>query len=165
MKLNELLAVTPKFRICCDLDGVLVAFSDGVKRLTKKYPHEQNKKDMWNAIYSVPDFFETLDWTPEGRTLWNYIKSWNPTIITGLPASSNGEQQKRVWCANHLGSNVPVIVCRSKDKQKYAGSTVVLIDDRNDNIAQWKAAGGIGILHKTLPKTLAQLQKLGITPL
>mgnify|MGYP001096855941 CR=1 FL=1 len=164
MKLRELFE-NSQYKIYCDLDGVLADFERGVKKLTGKYPHEQSKKDMWNAIYSIPNFFQTLDWIPEGRNLWNYIKGWNPTILTGLPASENGAQQKQLWCAEHLGRNVPVIVCRSADKQRYAEPNAILIDDRNDNIAQWKAQGGIGILHRTWPKTLNQLQKLGITPL
>ncbi len=161
MKLVELFE-QPQYQIYCDLDGVLAAFDAGVKQLTGRYPHELNKKDMWEAIYSIPNFFESLPWIPEGKTLWNYIKPLNPIILTGLPASSNGEQQKRIWCAAHLGNNVPVIVCKSKDKQQYAQPNAVLIDDRNDNIMQWKAAGGIGILHRTLPKTLVQLRKLQI---
>jgi hypothetical protein len=164
MKLRELLE-NPQYKIYCDLDGVLADFDKGVKKLTGKYPHEQPSKDMWKAIYSVPDFFQSLDWIPEGKNLWNYIKAWNPAILTGLPASADGAKQKQFWCANHLGGNVPVIVCRSVDKQKYADQMSVLIDDRKDNIVQWRAMGGIGILHQTLPKTLTQLQKIGITPL
>ena len=162
MRLEELFNSSSQYQIFVDLDGVLAGFDTGIKQLTGKYPYELKKKDMWDAVYSIPDFFEKLPWTPEGRTLWNYIKPLNPTVLTGLPQSPTGEQQKRKWCAQHLGTSVPVIVCPSKDKQKYAGTGTVLIDDRNDNIMQWKAAGGIGILHRTLPKTLERLRKLRI---
>ena len=37
----------------------------------------------------------------------------------------------------------------------------LLIDDLPKNIAEWKAAGGTGILHKSVGQTIAQLKKLG----
>jgi hypothetical protein len=37
----------------------------------------------------------------------------------------------------------------------------VLIDDYPQNIQQWKAEGGIGILHVSASQTIAQLKKLG----
>jgi len=36
-----------------------------------------------------------------------------------------------------------------------------LIDDLSKNIAEWKSAGGIGILHKSTGQTLSQLKRLG----
>ena len=37
-----------------------------------------------------------------------------------------------------------------------------LIDDKEENIKQWKAAGGIGILHTSAENTIKELQKLGL---
>ena len=38
----------------------------------------------------------------------------------------------------------------------------ILIDDRSDNIAAWKAAGGIGILYKSTEQVTNELSKLGL---
>ena len=49
-------------------------------------------------------------------------------------------------------------------KQKYAttnGKPNVLIDDYIKNIQEWESAGGIGIRHTNVSKTLAELKKLG----
>jgi hypothetical protein len=160
MLLKEFSQQKQQVKIWCDLDGCLCAFDAGVKKLTGKLPSELAKKDMWKAIYSIPDFFSTLDWEPDGKALWNAIKTYHPTILTGLPASRNGKMQKEEWCKIHLGENVPVIVCPSKDKHLYAKDGFILIDDRNDNVEAWKHAGGIGILHRTTKHTLDELEDI-----
>jgi hypothetical protein len=148
-----------KIHIFQDMDGCLCAFDERVRELTDKYPKELEKKDIWKAVYSIPDFFENLDWQEGGKELWNAIKQYRPTILTGLPKCSNGEQQKRNWCSKHLGDDVPVIVCPSKDKHLYAKPGFILIDDRNDVIEAWKNSRGIGILHRTTARTLHELER------
>jgi hypothetical protein len=37
----------------------------------------------------------------------------------------------------------------------------ILIDDYDQNIKEWQAKGGIGILHKNAADTIAQPKKLG----
>jgi hypothetical protein len=162
MILEEITQHKQRVSLWVDLDGVLCDFNFKVKELTGKVPSELTKKDMWKAVYSIPDFFEKLPWTPDGKQLWEYVKPFHPTILTGLPCDRNGERQKRVWCAEQLGSNVPVIVCPSKDKHLYARPSFILIDDRGDNIEAWKHAGGIGILHRNTKRTTEELKQMGI---
>ena len=38
----------------------------------------------------------------------------------------------------------------------------ILIDDRKSNIEEWRANGGIGILHTSATDTISQLKKLGL---
>ena len=47
-------------------------------------------------------------------------------------------------------------------KQNYSGTNKILIDDRPDNIEQWRSKGGIGILHTNTADTLKQLQNIGL---
>jgi hypothetical protein len=50
------------------------------------------------------------------------------------------------------------------DKKKYAtrdGKQCLLIDDYLKNIQEWETAGGIGIHHTNISKTLAELKRLG----
>ncbi len=160
MKLTEIAGTTKKIHIYQDMDGCLCAFDAGVKKLTGKLPSELPKKDMWKAVYSIPDFFETLDWEVGGQQLWNAIKQYHPTILTGLPSSRNGKEQKERWCEKHLGADVPVIVCPSRDKHLHAKPGYIMIDDRSDVIEAWKHAGGIGILHRSTTRTLEELNKI-----
>jgi len=52
----------------------------------------------------APNFFEALPWIAGGKKLWNYIKQFDPFILTALPSSlSTAAEQKVVWCKKHLG--------------------------------------------------------------
>jgi len=55
------------------------------------------------------------------------------------------------------------LVLRSQ-KKSYATTDEkpnVLIDDFDKNIREWQAAGGIGILHTDVGKTISELKRLG----
>ena len=159
MKLEELVESPKQVHIFVDLDGTVADFNKKVKELTGKLPSELPKKELWKAVYSIPDFFESLEWMPDGKQLWNAVKQYHPTILTGLPSSKNGKAQKELWCARELGPNVPVIVCASRDKHLYAKEGYILIDDRNDIVQAWNSAGGKGILRRDLSSTLNSLKQ------
>ena len=55
-----------------------------------------------------------------------------------------------------------LILAYSYNKKDYADKNSILIDDYSKNIEQWRAAGGIGILHTSAEDTIKQLQKLGL---
>ena len=52
--------------------------------------------------------------------------------------------------------------CDPENKKNYANANSILIDDMQKNIDQWRAAGGIGILHTSAASTIEQLKKLGL---
>ncbi len=70
-------------------------------------------------------------------------------------------QGKRVWVKREL-PGTKLILRYASQKQEYASPTSILIDDRQKNIDQWEAAGGIGILHTSTANTIEQLKKLGL---
>ena len=52
------------------------------------------------------------------------------------------------------------------DKMRFAkdgrdGRPNLLIDDHIKNIAQFKSAGGIGVIHKSARKTITELEEIG----
>ena len=141
------------FKLFVDLDGVLADFDRAVKDITGRLPSELSPKDMWSRLARTPGFYERLEWTPDGRPMWEYVRPLDPTILTGLPLGRWAEPQKRAWCARELGPDVPVITCMSRDKAVRAreatpeNATPVLIDDRVRLRDRWEAAGGIFIHH------------------
>ena len=157
------------FKIYCDLDGVLADFHKKVYEVTGKLPDDHSKSSLWYNVHNIPDFFQLLDWTPEGSQLWTHIKDYQPTILSGVPSSDvqDWSQQKKNWCRQKLGDDVPVITCASSQKHHYIhknktsqNEVAILIDDRLTLKDNWESTGGIFIHHYNLTTSLYQLNKL-----
>ena len=114
-----------RFRVYCDLDGVLVDFCRGIRQL---YHDEDDERDrvaplssssfcvdalhrpsMWQRVEkAIPAFFEHLPWMETGPRLWNVVKELEPTILTGVPAHPHASRYEKVkWCQRELG--IPLI--------------------------------------------------------
>ena len=154
-----------KYRLYCDMDGVLCDFRGRFEMLFGKGPREvENEKGMpyfWAMIRNVgAKYWSRMPWTPGGKTLWNAIKGYDPAILTAPPRKKGDFQSfdpsamegKSEWVKTNLG-DYPVLFKRSKDKKEIAAQDVanglipILIDDREDNISGWEASGGIGLHH------------------
>ena len=173
-----------KYRLYCDMDGVLCDFKYRFEHLFGKGPREIEAEKgapyFWAMIRRVgAKFWSGMPWTPSGRQLWAAIKQYDPKLLTAPPRAyrdfSNFEptavEGKTQWAGQNLGlSSSDVLFKKSKDKQEIAtkdisqGFIPILIDDRADNIANWKAAGGIGIHIKEnasdISPVLERLRKL-----
>jgi hypothetical protein len=155
------------FVVYCDMDGVLCDFEDRFKEFTgmscREYENKYGTKAFWDAIGKEGvEYWSKMPWMDDGKQLWDYIAKYNPTMLSAPswdPASKIG---KREWVKENLTPDTKVILVNKKDKQLYAGENKILIDDRTDNISDWKNAGGIGILHKTANQTINELKKLGL---
>lgn len=88
--------------VFCDLDGVLVDFDDGVKKLTGKSPDALHPSTMWSAISRSNGFYRDLNWKPDGQELWDSIRHLTPKILTGVPRTIGAAQQKFDWCKREL---------------------------------------------------------------
>ena len=101
-----------RFRVYCDLDGVLVDFCHGIRTLFPTHEASQSvdalhRPTMWQKVAAQPAFFAHLPWMPEGRRLWQAIRPLKPDILTGVPYRvSRSSVQKYDWCRRELG--VPV---------------------------------------------------------
>ena len=156
---------TPKYKIYCDLDGVLIDFAKGYKDLTGKTPpppeSSQDLTQFWTPIDKAGvDFWAKLHWTQDGHQLWNYIKPYKPEILTAPSRHQSSREGKLIWVKRHTG-NVPVNFKSAKLKSQLASPNSILIDDRGDTINRWNQAGGIGIHHTSTNSTIKQLKDLG----
>ncbi len=156
----------------------------GVEQLLRRPYHACPKNEMWRTINTTPNFWEGLQWMPDGRVLWDYVQHFNPILLTspgigttqshnhtapplcsrlhaepcagqGVAAAVRG---KHAWAARHIQTDR--VICEFK-KEKYAMRNAVLIDDREKNIIPWRAAGGIGVHHVSAAKTIRELEALG----
>lgn len=151
------------------MDGVLCNFE---KRFTELYGKDAlGARDRKNFTINWPNFimdgnFESLEWFPGGKELLDFIQNetdWEVEILS----SSGGEKfhsevaaQKVVWlCDNGIPYKANIVPGR-KHKTAYATPETILIDDTEDIIVNFNAAGGLGILHKDINETLAKLRTL-----
>lgn len=155
-----------KYRLYCDMDGVLCDFKGRFEHLFGKGPREVEQEKspayFWAMIRNVgAKYWARMPWTPGGKQLWSAIKGYEPMILTAPPKAKDfkdfeptATEGKESWVETNL--NLPanrVIFRSSKKKQELAEQDVakglipILIDDREDTIARWEAAGGIGLHH------------------
>ncbi len=155
-----------QYTLFLDLDGVLVDFEKGVESLFGKSIDAIPPKQMWPRLARTADFYNTLDWMPDGRELWEYCRPFHPIILTGLPMGKWAEPQKREWCKRELGEDIEVITGLSRHKPSLAierstGQTAVLVDDREKIRLPFEVAGGIFIHHRNTLSTIRTLREMG----
>jgi phosphopantetheine adenylyltransferase len=151
------------YKIYCDMDGVIVDFDKGYKELTgREASFDTPKEEFWAPIQKAgAEFWIKLQWMPDGKQLWNYIKPYNPQLLSAPSRDESSKIGKFVW----VKRNVPgtkLILRQAERKQEFATPNSILIDDRADNIQRWKDAGGIGIHHTSASDTIQQLKDLGL---
>jgi hypothetical protein len=151
-------------KIWVDMDGVIADFD---KRYVKLY----GSKSASMAIKNEQQFrefidgqnFATLDLYPGALTLLKYLKLL-PIPIEILSSSASPEyhdeisRQKKIWLDTHQITFHPIFVPGKHLKAQYATPTSILIDDDEQNIKDWNAAGGLGVLHKNELSTICILK-------
>lgn len=142
-----------------DLDGVFANFELGVKKITGKEPWQLTTSKMWAAIHSNKHFFAELEFMPDAEELWDTVKHLNLCFLTGAPSSAAFREQKREWVARKFGEQYVTIVLPKKEKRLYAATGKVLLDDTHSNIEGWIEAGGHGIHHSSVRKSIEELNK------
>ena len=153
-----------EYQVYCDMDGVLTDFELGYEKLTgiDLKGEFQKGSDFWDPISKAGvGFWAGLQWMPGGKELWAYLKPFNPILLSAPSREQSSRIGKAVW-VKHKIPGTKLILRYAKQKQQLATPESILIDDRQVNIDQWEAAGGIGILHTSTANTIQQLQKLGL---
>lgn len=163
----------PQGTIYCDMDGVLVDIIGGmttlagVPRISSDAFEQWLQKNKKKFDNEHPNLFAHLPWMADGKRLWSYVARYNARILSAHTRTwqSTSKQDKLIWIKANM-SPIPqnIHITLRADKKKYAklnGIPNILIDDWEPNIAEWNAAGGIGILHKNTEDTIQRLKKLG----
>ncbi|MCP4482744.1 MAG: hypothetical protein GY817_08355 [bacterium] len=163
-ELGQLNEKVMDYKIYCDMDGVLVDFERGYEKLTgiDLRGEFQKGEDFWDPISKAGvGFWAGLKWMPDGQKLWNYLKPYKPDLLSAPSREDSSRIGKHVW-VKHKIPGTKLILRYAKQKQELATPESILIDDRQVNIDQWEAAGGIGILHTSADNTIKQLKQLGL---
>ena len=157
-KLKEL-----KYKIYCDMDGVLVNFNKRFNNLTSSNPTQYREENGIDKFWEVIDnegvgFWVGIEWMDDGKELFNFLKeNFDVELLSSPSRAENSRLGKRLWVRNHkLGVKLNLEYSRSK--HKYAAPNHVLIDDREDIIKDCEDKGGIGILHTSTKNTIECLK-------
>ena len=154
-----------KYKIYVDMDGVLVDFDGGYEKLTgmtTRAADEKGPEFFWKPISKAgAKWWITLNWMPDGKQLWDYVKKYNPELLSAPSREEASKMGKRIWVKREL-PGVKLILRSADKKQEFASPNSILIDDREKNIEQWKSAGGVGILHTDAASTIKKLKELGL---
>jgi len=153
-----------KYKIYCDLDGVITDFVKGYYDLTGK--------DISGSFYDDPKFWHpinkagykfwiNLNWTEDGKKLWKYIKKYNPEILSAPSRENDSRIGKHDWVQREL-PGTHLILRSAEHKSEFAKPNSILIDDLLKNIENWRDAGGIAIHHISADNTIKELQKLSL---
>jgi hypothetical protein len=115
-------------------------------------------------VRGVPGFYLNLPAMPDLQELWAHIERHAPIILTGVPYSvEEAPDNKRAWVRKHLGAQIEVRCCRSKDKCLHAAPGDILIDDWEKYRSLWIEKGGRWITHRSAAETIRELHALGIS--
>lgn len=156
----------PKYKIFCDLDGVLTDWNGSFEKISPgktmdDWKDEGKESEAWDLIHeNGKEFWEDMKWTTDGKKLWEFLKRFSPTILSS-PGQENVEEVvkfKNAWLDREIGKDQPRIIDR--DKQNYADDRSVLIDDTEGNLERWSGADGTGILHKDVDETIKNVIEL-----
>ena len=153
-----------EFKLYCDMDGVLVDFDKGYKKLTGNDLDgvHRTDTDFWDPINKAGyDFWINLEWMGDGKRLWKYIEKHNPKLLSAPSRQEDSRVAKLDWVYKEL-PGVDLILRSAKNKKEFAVPKSILIDDRIANINDWREAGGIAIHHVNTKHTIDQLKSLGL---
>ena len=157
----------PKYKIFSDMDGVLTDFDESFKKASdgiapRDYEKKFGKDKFWELIDGGGvGYWVGMPYMPDGETYWNYIKDYDVELLSSPSRSNTSRLGKRLWVRNNM-PGVKLTLAQAYLKKNYAAPNHILIDDRKSNIDEWRAAGGIGILHTSAADTIQQLKKLGL---
>lgn len=135
-----------RYKIYCDMDGVLANFAYKFKEVAGIEPEEYIKAFGQDAFWRECDsvkFWSEMPFERNAPMLWDYLHRKNVTLLTTPSPQVTSRVGKILWKTKFLKGNPRIIFSHSKED--YADSRSILIDDFKQNLNKWEAAGGIGV--------------------
>lgn len=152
--------------IYLDMDGVIADFEKRYVELFKVQPSSTREYKEFNKFFDkfiADGHFETLELMPDAMDLVRALRNaLPPTQILSSTASEKRHkaisEQKIKWLETQGIDFQRNLVPGKELKKRYARTDTLIIDDTESVIDDWRAAGGVAILHKNVADTLVQLK-------
>ena len=174
-ELGRLREEESEYKVYLDMDGVLADFDKRFKDLSGIGPSEFESKYGKNKFWDFIDeehkvsFWVGIEPMPGAADLVNAVKDYNYELLTSPSVKKQSYLGKILWVRNHTGDIFPskprINFKKAKEKHEIKSQlskTDILIDDREDTIGRWNAAGGTGIVYKNISQVLNDLAELGL---
>jgi hypothetical protein len=173
--------VQKPYEIYCDLDGVLANFYTHTRNILgyswddPRFGTKERRIERGKFLSQTKRFWEDMPPERDFDQLWNFIKNFNPSILTAYPEwdDEGAKRGKWIWIQKHChGIPADKFHCVERASKQYFakehdgshfGKPNVLIDDMPQNILEWERRGGIGIHHTAAVTTINRLKELGFT--
>jgi 5'(3')-deoxyribonucleotidase len=146
-------------KVFLDMDGVLVDFRRGVCEIfgQKDDPASWTFWEYWEGVTTgnvnakCNDYFwKYLNWTHDGQEIEQAIRdkfnSDNIYLLTTPMLNTGSGTGKLQWIKWHMPWVYSRTIISYAPKSLLAGPNTLLIDDKDENIEEFRAAGGRGIL-------------------
>jgi PAS domain-containing protein len=163
-----------EYKVYLDMDGVLANFNKRFEDISgmspKEFESKYGKKEFWKLIDedNKISFWVGIEPMPGAADLVKAVKKYNYELLTSPSSKKQSYLGKILWVRNHsdiLGGKPRINFKRASEKHEIKpelAKTDILIDDREDTIGRWNAAGGTGIHYKSISQVLNDLGKLGL---
>jgi len=149
-------------KVFLDMDGVLANFFKGVcSAFGKNYDYrnlkEYNFWDSWNITREqvdkvcTVDFWSNLEPMHDAFDIFDAVCNKFPYskdiyfLTTPMP-NTDSWSGKAEWMRRYFSTFEEHLIITQASKSLLAGPDTLLIDDKDENIAEFTAIGGIGIL-------------------
>ena len=173
-ELGQLNEEESEYKVYLDMDGVLADFDQRFRDLSgmepKEFENKYGKKAFWNLIdeENKIKFWVGIPVMDGAAALVDAVKDYDYELLTSPSAKKQSYLGKILWVRNHsslFGGKPRINFKKAKEKHEVKPDlqkTDILIDDREDTIGRWNAAGGTGIVYKSIGQVLGDLKKLGL---
>jgi hypothetical protein len=174
-ELGRLREEESEYKVYLDMDGVLADFDQRFRDLSgmapKDFENKYGRKAFWDLIdeENKVKFWVGIPTMPGAADLVNAVKDYDYELLTSPSAKKQSYLGKILWVKNHTGDVFPskprINFKKAKEKhlvKPQLAKTDILIDDREDTIGRWNAAGGTGIVYKNISQVLNDLGKLNL---
>jgi hypothetical protein len=135
LPLFESEGISELFTIYLDIDGVIADFDKRFTELAGMGPREYEdsfgSEKFWDFIdikHKIK-FFSKMDWMPEGKKLYNFIKQFDHKLLSAPSKNDASKVGKRIWAKENT-PETQLILSPAYNKKNYADKSNILIDDR-----------------------------------
>lgn len=169
-----------------DMDGVLADFDCAARRFNMSGNLNKSSRNLssdaqlqkfarWRVIESDRNFWADIPVMDGIFALLDVASKYGDLfVLSSAPSAKNFaggvayvdfvESQKRAWIAHHMSmcfDAAHVIITRiAKEKRVPPTQNDILIDDRIENVADWIAAGGRGIVFTSAAQAIQAIKDL-----